>query len=322
MMTPPLGESAISKVESGERRLSNLQLADLANILQCRPEEIPVLPGRDRNPGIYWEKAQQEVVENSIASGAAATGYVLAQLRKRHGRTMQQVANAIGMTLSVYHRVEMASRMVQSHEIDAVAKFYDMNSAQLIELFDRRAKENLQQLRDGVPPEQLLPRAPRALLKDDARWGGLGTLERYALRRSIRRVEEKSGTLSLPVYGAMKKGPDGGRQFTIDRNAAVEHTTIADLTRADEECFLVHNYSQRLGFMMRPGSLALVDPRLPVALGDLAFVIRKDGSADAGVIIADGLGPMMVKMYNPEEELPVESEQVAEVFRISMLILA
>jgi len=122
MMDPPIGESAVSKMESGERRLTNLQLASLAAILGCPPEEIPVVSGRDPAEGVRrWRQAQQEVVGSSIASGAAAAGYVLAQLRKKHGKTMQQVANAIGMTLSVYHRMEMASRMIQADEIEKVA---------------------------------------------------------------------------------------------------------------------------------------------------------------------------------------------------------
>src|ERR1700744_4246550 len=129
MMDPPIGESAISKMESGERRLTNLQLASLATILRCRPEAIPVVSGRDSLEGVQrWQRAQQEVVGSSIVSGAAAAGYVLAQLRKKHGRTMQQVADAIGMTLSVYHRMEMASRMIQGDEIDKVAELYDMRS--------------------------------------------------------------------------------------------------------------------------------------------------------------------------------------------------
>src|SRR5215471_2957872 len=106
LMDPPLDESTISKMESGERRLTNLQLSNLAAILGCRPEEIPVVPNRDPAPGVArWQKTQQEAIRHSIESGAAATGYVLAQLRKKSGRTMQQVANTIGMTLSVYHRV-------------------------------------------------------------------------------------------------------------------------------------------------------------------------------------------------------------------------
>ena len=79
----------------------------------------------------------QEVVGSSIASGAAAAGYVLAQLRKKHGKTMQQVADAIGMTLSVYHRMEMASRMIQGDEIDKVAAFYGMKPDELIALFEQ-----------------------------------------------------------------------------------------------------------------------------------------------------------------------------------------
>src|ERR1700722_20355460 len=187
MMEPPIGESAISKMESGERRLTNLQLVDLATILRCRPEEIPVVRGRDSAAGVQrWQRAQQEVVGSSIASGAAATGYVLAQLRKKYGKTMQQVANAIGMTLSVYHRMEMASRMIQGEEIDKVAAFYGLKPAELMALFEARTSDNLKQLKNGVPIEQLLPRVPRSLLKEDSKWGRLGALERYALQRSIR----------------------------------------------------------------------------------------------------------------------------------------
>src|SRR5271168_5483364 len=147
MMDPPIGESAISKMESGERRLTNLQLANLAAILRCRPDEIPVVTGRDSAEGVQrWQRAQQEVVGSSIASGAAAAGYVLAQLRKKHGKTMQQVANAIGMTLSVYHRMEMASRMIQTEEMERVAELYGIKIDELIALFERRTADNLQQL--------------------------------------------------------------------------------------------------------------------------------------------------------------------------------
>src|SRR5580658_655672 len=206
MMDPPVGESTVSKMESGERRLTNLQLASLAAILRCRPEEIPVITGRDSAEGVKrWQRAQQEVVGSSIASGAAAAGYVLAQLRKKHGKTMQQVADAIGMTLSVYHRMEMASRMIQNDEIDKVADFYDMRSDELITLFERRTIDNLEQLKKGIPVEQLLPRVPRSLLKEGAKWGRLGALERYALQRSIRYAGAPAAEpASLPVFGGVK----------------------------------------------------------------------------------------------------------------------
>jgi transcriptional regulator with XRE-family HTH domain len=322
MMDPPIGESAVSKMESGERRLTNLQLANLAAILRCRPEEIPVITGRDSVEGVQrWRRAQQEVVGSSIASGAAAAGYVLAQLRKKHGKTMQQVADAIDMTLSVYHRMEMASRMIQGGEIDRVAKFYGMGTEELTDLFERRTAENLEQLKSGVPVEQLLPRVPRSLLKEGAKWGRLGALERYALQRSIRYSARPAESAALPVCGSMKADNRGVHRFTINRDARDEQIAMHDLLRPSESGFLVRNYSQRLGVLLRPGALAYVDPQVPAAMGDIVFLTREDGTADAAVVIGDGIGPLMLKMYNPEEQISISDSSVVSVLRIGMLVL-
>jgi transcriptional regulator with XRE-family HTH domain len=323
MMDPPIGESTVSKMESGERRLTNLQLANLAAILRCRPEEIPVMTGRDPAEGVQrWQRAQQEVVGSSIASGAAAAGYVLALLRKKHGRTMQQVADAIGMTLSVYHRMEMASRMIQNDEVDKVAKFYDMRPDELIALFERRTADNLEQLKKGVPVEQLLPRVPRSLLKEGAKWGRLGALERYALQRSIRYAGAPAAEpASLPVFGGVKIDNSGVRRFAIDRDAEGERMPLHELLRPSETGFLVRNFSQRLGVLVRPGALAYVDPSVPAAVGDIVFLTRKDGAADAAVVIGDGIGPLMLKMYNPEEQVSISDPSIATVLRVGMLLL-
>ncbi|HTW53883.1 MAG TPA: helix-turn-helix transcriptional regulator [Stellaceae bacterium] len=322
MMDPPIGESTVSKMESGERRLTNLQLASLAAILRCQPEEIPVVTDRDPVEGVQrWQRAQQEVVGSSIASGAAAAGYVLAQLRKKHGRTMQQIADAIGMTLSVYHRMEMASRMIQGDEIDRVAAFYGMEPAELIALFERRTADNLEQLKNGVPIEQLLPRVPRSLLKEGAKWGRLGALERYALQRSIRYAPAPSEPESLPVCGRMKTDNTGLRRFSIDRDAATDRMPLGDLLRPSESGFLVRNFSQRLGVLLRPGALAYVDPQVPAAMGDIVFLARQDGTADAAVVIGDGIGPLMLKMYNPEEQISISDASIAAVLRVGMLVL-
>jgi transcriptional regulator with XRE-family HTH domain len=295
-------------------------LANLAAILDCRADEIPVVTGRDPPDAVRdWQTVQEDAVQRSVESGAAATGYVLALLRKRYGKTMQQVASAIGMTLSVYHRMEMASRVIQADEIAAIAKFYGLTTGALMNLFERRAHENRQQLEEGVPPERLLPRTPRALLKDDPKWGELGALERYAIRRSIRRARSPSTPAALPVYGGVGIRDDGTRAFTIDRKKAVGRLAVADLLPAEEGGFVVRNFSTRLGFLMRPGSLAHVDPKTPVALGDLAFVVRRDGTADAALVTGDGMAPLRLKMYNPEEEISIDDQRVAEVLRIGML---
>ncbi len=321
LMDPPLGESTISKMESGERRLTNLQLANLAALLGCPPEAIPVVATRDPATGVrHWQSVQEEAVRHTIESGAAAIGYVLAVLRKKSGATMQQVANAIGLTLSVYHRLEMASRSVQPKEIEAIAKFYGLTPDKLMGMFERRTLDNRAQLESGVPAEQLLPRTPRSLLKDDTKWGRLGVLERCAMRRSIRVIAPASRATMLPVYGKMTSGEDGVPCFVIDRSVMVDQIPIAELVSPDPHSFIVRNFSRRLGFLLKPGALAYVDPRTPVAMGDIAFFVRHCGTAEAAIVIGDGLGPLKLKMYHPEEDIPIDDQRISTVLRLRMLI--
>lgn len=320
-LDPPVVVSTISKMENGERRLTNLQLRNLAEILGCKAEEIPVVAGRDDSTEVRrWRSAQDEVIRQSFESGAVAVSYILAQLRKKHGKTMQQVANAIGVTISVYHRIEMASRMIQAEEIAALAKFYDIAESRLIGMFARRTRENAKLLQEGVPLEQLLPRSPRSLLKEDQKWGKLGALERYALRRSIHYVAPERKDATLPVCGAMQAGKDGRRHFVLDRGAAVDHVQLGDLIRPTDDAMLVRNLSTRLGFLMRPGALALVDPSAPVSMGDVVFLVRKDRSADAAVVVGDGVGSLTLRMYGPEEEVPINDPEIAAVYRVGMVI--
>ncbi|HTW53940.1 MAG TPA: hypothetical protein VME45_18770, partial [Stellaceae bacterium] len=206
-------------------------------------------------------------------------------------------------------------------EIEKVAVLYGMQPGELITLFERRTADNLEQLKSGVPVEQLLPRVPRSLLKEGAKWGRLGALERYALQRSIRYSANPSEPASLPVCGRMKTDSAGMRRFAIDRESPVDRMPLGDLLRSTESGFLVRNFSQRLGVLLRPGALAYVDPQAPAAMGDIVFLTRKDGTADAAVVIGDGIGPLMLKMYNPDEQVPISDPSIAAVLRIGMLML-
>jgi transcriptional regulator with XRE-family HTH domain len=308
-------------MESGERRLTNLQLANLATLLACAPEAIPVDPTRDAAPGVRdWQQAQEQAIRHSIESGAAAIGYVLAQLRKKSGKTMRQVADAIGMTLSVYHRVEMASRHLQAEEVAALAALYGITTARLVAMIERRTLDNRAQLEDGVRPETLLPRTPRSLLQDEARWGRLGPLERHAMRRNIRYVRPPAAT-TLPVCGRVLSDAGGGRRFVIDRAESVERLAPGDLLAAAASSFLVRNFSPRLGLLLKPGALAHVDPQMPAGIGDLVYLVRQDGSADAAIVTGDGLGPLKFAMFNPSEQIPIDAAEIAAVLRIGAVFL-
>jgi hypothetical protein len=56
-------------------------------------------------------------------------------------------------------------------------------------------------------------------------------------------------------------------------------------------------------------------------MGDIVFLIRKDETADAAVVVGDGIGPLTLKMYNPEEQIPISDPSIASVLRVGMLLL-
>lgn len=319
MLSPPMGISTISKVESGARRLSNLQIEDIARALGVRSEEIPLVKGRDAADDISkWGRVQRDAVHWSVESGAAAIAYVLAVLRVKHRKTLTEVAEAIGKTISVYHRIEMATRLATAEELKAIAQLYKMPEGALYKLIEERIAKHRQEIKKGVAPEDLLPRRPRALLWDKERFTGIGVLEREALRRSLRVVSQRPAQ-SLPVYGQMmsKNGPE----FVFDRSTAVGSVPVPDFCGDGKGWFAARVYSNRVGIALRPGSLVYVNTNLVPSVGDtVLFVRRKGNRADCAVVIGDGLKETQLRMYNPDEEIAIDDPKIADVFRIAAVV--
>jgi len=318
LLTPAMGVSTISKVESGARRLTNLQIEDIARALGVRAEEIPVVKGRDAAADIReWGRVQRDTVRWSVESGAAAIAYVLAALRTKHRKTLTDVAHAIGKTISVYHRIEMATRLTTAEELKAIADFYKMSERALHKLIEERIAKHQQELKKGVAPEDLLPRRPRALLWDNERFAGVGVLEREALRRSLRVVTPRT-IETLPVYGEMTGAANP--EFILDRTAPIGSVPIPDFCGGGEGWFAIRSHSNRVGIALRPGSLVYVNTRRMPTVGDLVIFVRKDKRADCAVVVGDGFKDTRLRMYNPDEEIAVDNPSVAEVFRIAAAV--
>ncbi|MGH7013543.1 MAG: helix-turn-helix domain-containing protein [Stellaceae bacterium] len=319
ILTPAMGVSTISKVESGARRLTNLQIEDIARALGVRADEIPVVKGRDAAADVReWGRVQRDTVRWSVESGAASIAYVLAALRTKHRKTLTEVAQAIGKTISVYHRIEMATRLATAEELKAIADFYKLSERALNKLIEERIAKHQQELKNGVAPEDLLPRRPRALLWDTERFAGVGVLEREALRRSLRVVTPRT-VETLPVYGEMSGTPNP--EFVFDRMAATGSVPIPDFCGNGEGWFAARVYSNRVGIALRPGSLVYINTKRMPTVGDLVLFVRTKGKrADCAVIVGDGFKDTRLRMYNSDEEIAIDDPSIAEVFRIAAAV--
>lgn len=321
LLTPPMGISTISKIESGVRRLSNLQIEALAEALAVPAEDIPLVQGRDATGDVQkWGGAQRDAVRWSVDSGAAAIAYVLAALRTKHGHTQAEVGQAIGKTISVYHRIEMGSRLPTAEELKAIAALYKLEPAALNALIEEQLKKQREQLANGAAPEDLLPRRPRALLWDDQPFAGAGILERAALRRSVRVVSPPAPVApsTLPVYGAMA-GADKPA-FILDRAQEVGRVPVPDFAGSGEDWFAARVFSHRVGIALRPNSLVFVNRRAMPTIGDLVLFVRRDQRADCAVLVSEDLRDLRLRLYNPDEEIALGDPAIAEVHRIAAIV--
>ncbi|MGH7171034.1 MAG: helix-turn-helix domain-containing protein [Gemmataceae bacterium] len=295
-----------------------MQIEDIARALGVRAEEIPVVKGRDAAADVReWGRVQRDTVRWSVESGAAAVAYVLAALRTKHRKTLTDVAQAIGKTISVYHRIEMATRLATAEELGAIANFYKMSERALHKMIEERLAKHQEELKKGVAPEDLLPRRPRALLWDNERFAGVGVLEREALRRSLRVVTPRAVQF-LPLYGEMSAAATP--EFIFDRATAIGGVPIPDFCGSGEGWFAARAYSNRVGIALRPGALVYVNTKRVSTVGDLVLFVRKDKRADCGVVVGDGFKDTRLRMYNPDEDIAIDDPSIAEVFRIAAAV--
>lgn len=115
--------SAISKIEKGYRRLDQEQLIHVASFLNCRLQDLFVNDLNSKPEVVQaWKKEQERRSKINVSGGLKTMGAGLRQIRNEKNLTLIDVSEKAGMTLSVYHRIEMGQREVSDKEFKNLAK--------------------------------------------------------------------------------------------------------------------------------------------------------------------------------------------------------
>ena len=115
--------SAISKIEKGYRRLDQEQLIHVASFLNCKLQDLFVNDLNSKPEVVQaWKKEQERRSKINVTGGLKTMGAGLRQVRNEKNLTLIDVAEKAGMTLSVYHRIEMGQREVSDKEFKNLAK--------------------------------------------------------------------------------------------------------------------------------------------------------------------------------------------------------
>lgn len=129
-----LSLSAVSKIEKGVRRLNQKQLLNICNILGCKLSDI-FIKESDEVADAWQSEIKRRLTDNET-SGLKIFGSGLRKIRQQTGKTIAQAAKDAGMTLSVYHKIEVGQREIYENEIEPLAKSF---ACTVDSLFDKIA---------------------------------------------------------------------------------------------------------------------------------------------------------------------------------------
>lgn len=148
--------SAISKIEKGYRRVDDAQIEKICSFLNCPKESIFVYE-KTSQPEVLraWEKEKERRKEINEKSGLKTLGAGFRYLRGEKMLTLLDVAKGAGMTLSVYHRIEMGQREVSEDQFSKIAhalgytaedlqmKIYELDMAGTLQEFKKTGQPGI-----------------------------------------------------------------------------------------------------------------------------------------------------------------------------------
>ncbi len=117
-----LSLSAVSKIEKGVRRLNQKQLLNICNLLDCKLSDIFIKESDD--VAAEWQDEIKRRLADNEGGGLKIFGSGLRKIRQKAGKTIAQAAKDAGMTLSVYHKIEVGQREIYQSEVEPLAKSF------------------------------------------------------------------------------------------------------------------------------------------------------------------------------------------------------
>lgn len=290
-----LSLSAVSKIEKGVRRLNQKQLLNICNILGCKLSDI-FIKESDDVAGVWQNEIKRRLNDNED-SGLKIFGSGLRKIRQQTGKTIAQAAQDAGMTLSVYHKIEVGQREVYQNEIEPLAQSFAYN---VESLFDKIANlyksgelnKQISKVKERVK-SVLEPGNP---LSDIDMHGSLYGAKLYdSARKKL-----------IPVFGT-----PAGKGIAFKKNDKTMIVAPMPLEGVKGAYAVVPN-SKRLSGFIPEKSYVFANSLIQPSVGDLAVCIDADfETMDSNAVVnaqivsvrQDAKGHLYGQISSPEEKI-------------------
>ncbi len=290
-----LSLSAVSKIEKGVRRLNQKQLLNICTILGCKLSDIFIKESDDVADA--WQSEIRRRLTDNEGSGLKVFGSGLRKIRQKSGKTIAQAAKDAGMTLSVYHKIEVGQREVYENEIEPLAASFGYSVG---DMFDEIA----QLYKAGELNKQIskVKERVKSVLEPGSPMSGIdmqGSLYGAKLYDSARKK-------LVPVFGT----PDGK---SIAFRKSDKTMIVAPLALEGRPgIYAIVPNTKRLGGMLPEKCYVFADASIPATPGDMAVCIDTDfdaldtdnaATAQVAMVRTDSRGKIYGHIASPDEKV-------------------
>lgn len=295
-----LSLSAVSKIEKGVRRLNQKQLLNICNILGCKLSDI-FIKDTDEVASKWHDEITRRMSDNED-SGLKLFGSGLRKIRQQSGKTIAQAAKDAGMTLSVYHKIEVGQREVYQNEIEPLAKSF----AHSVEsMFDKIAEL----YKSGELAKQMnkVKERVKAVLVPGDSTSDFGDSQSHLYSAKLYETARRK---LVPVFGRVD-----GKSIAFKKSDKTMINAPANLEGRKGVYAIVPN-SKRLGGFIPEKSYIFADAKINATVGDLAVFIDTDFKAlspedtiraNIAVVRKDSKGKIYGQMVSPDEKITAQT---------------
>ncbi len=290
-----LSLSAVSKIEKGVRRLNQKQLLNICNILGCKLSDVFIKESDE--VADKWQNEIKRRLNDNEDSGLKIFGSGLRKIRQQTGKTIAQAARDAGMTLSVYHKIEVGQREIYENEIEPLAKSFAMNAQSLFDKIAVLYKSG--ELNKQI--SKVKERVKSVLVPGNPISGIDGHSSLYGAK-----LYDSARSKLVPVFGT-----PNGKSIAFKKSDKTMIVAPMSLEGHTDIYAVVPN-TKRLGGIIPEKSYVFADATIAPSVGDMAVCIdadfdklTSDDAATAQIVTLrqDSRGKIYGAVSSPDEKV-------------------
>lgn len=297
--------SAISKIEKGYRKIDQEQMMIVANFLGCAMTDIFISEDEEDEAILMaWKKEIERRVQLNQNNGLKIFGAGLRLIRSNKDMTLMEVAEAAGLTLSVYHRIEIGQREIYEQELFNIARALGMTTKEVLtKIYELKKDGSLDRFlnANNNPIDSI------AKMSD--------------ILKTTENVYTPSGVVKFNKVLVYSKTLENGNMIVDKTNKDYIVYPVSD--KKVENIYALELSSRRLGNIIPMRSILFVDGNQAVRSGDIAVQILRDMEEKMEIrfvsVREDIDGKFYGVMFNPDEKVELNSNELSKLQRVVLI---